>query len=90
MVSVGECGAGDGLEDQNGGGNRLSLNGAIKILENLAGRKAGISCSGAAKGDVKHTWSDISKAKRELGYSPKTKIAEGLKKEYEWIKNLRD
>ncbi len=73
-----------------GGGNRISLNGAIKIIEDLAGRKAGVLSKSAAKGDVKHTWSDISKAKEQLGYSPKTNIAEGLKKEFEWIKNLRD
>ncbi len=70
-----------------GGGNRISLNGAIKIIERLAGRKAVVLRKGSAKGDVKHTWSDISKAKKQLGYSPKTKIEEGLNNEYAWMEN---
>ncbi len=73
-----------------GGGNRISLNGAIKVIEELAGKKAGVLRKGEAKGDVKHTWSDISKAKKQFGYSPKTGIAEGLKKEFEWLKNLKN
>ena len=71
-----------------GGGNRISLNGAIKIIEKLSGKKALIQKKAEAKGDVRHTWSDISKAGKLLGYSPKTKIEEGLKLEYDWIKNL--
>ncbi len=70
-----------------GGGNRISLNGAIKIIERLAGRKACVLRKGSVKGDMKHTWADISKAKKQLGYSPKTKIEEGLRKEYAWMQN---
>ena len=35
-------------------------------------------------GDVKHSLADISKAKVELGYSPKTMIEEGLSSAVEW------
>lgn len=37
-------------------------------------------------GDVRHTWSDISKAREELGYTPKVKFEEGLRRTIEWAK----
>ncbi len=40
------------------------------------------------KGDVEKTWADISKARRELGYQPKTSLAEGLAHFAHWWKSL--
>ena len=37
-------------------------------------------------GDVRHTWSGISKAREELGYTPKVKFEEGLRRTIEWAK----
>jgi nucleoside-diphosphate-sugar epimerase len=41
-------------------------------------------------GDIKHSFADIEKAKRILGYEPKTEIRAGLKKTYEWIVENED
>lgn len=38
-------------------------------------------------GDVDRTYADITKAKRLLGYDPKTSFEEGIKKFIEWNKN---
>ena len=35
-------------------------------------------------GDVKHSWADISAAQRELGYSVKVDLDEGLRRTVEW------
>ena len=34
------------------------------------------------KGDVPHTYADISKAKKDLFYNPKINLEDGLKKMY--------
>ena len=36
-------------------------------------------------GDVEKTWANIVKAKRLLGWEPKTSISEGLKKYIKWL-----
>lgn len=69
-----------------GGGNRISLLDVIAKLEKITGIKARLKLSASQKGDVKDTWSDISKARRLLGYRPDSDINYGLKKEVEWLK----
>ncbi|MEM4346992.1 MAG: GDP-mannose 4,6-dehydratase [Candidatus Altiarchaeota archaeon] len=68
-----------------GGGSRISINEIIKILEEITNRKADVSYIEKQKGDMADTIADISKARKILGYKPKVKIKEGLKKEVEWI-----
>lgn len=70
-----------------GGGSRISVNEVVGKLEKVIGKKAKIRYIEKQKGDVKHTYADISKARKILGYEPKIKIEDGLRKEIEWIKN---
>ncbi len=37
-------------------------------------------------GDIKHSWADISKAEREMGYRVKVGFEEGISKTCEWLK----
>jgi nucleoside-diphosphate-sugar epimerase len=69
-----------------GGGSRISLSSAIRILENII-KKAKVKYLGKQKGDVLHTFADINKARQMLGYCPKVSIEEGLQKESEWLLN---
>ena len=41
-------------------------------------------------GDVRQTYADTSKAKKMLGYDPKTTIAEGVPKFVEWYREYYD
>ncbi len=68
-----------------GGGSRITLNGAIGLLEDIIGKKAERDESGFKKGDVLHTWSDTTLARTELGFKPRYDLKEGLKKEVEWL-----
>lgn len=68
-----------------GGGSRISISEIINILENLLKKKADIKYLENQKGDVTHTYADISKAKKKLGYEPKTKIEDGLEREIKWF-----
>ena len=57
----------------------------ISILEKNLGKKA-IRNYGEAKAvDVFETYSDISLAKKELGYAPKVNLEEGIKRFLEWF-----
>jgi len=69
-----------------GGGHRVNLLEVIKKIEKISGVKAKLQLFKAQKGDVAHTWSDISKAKKMLGYAPKASLAFGLEQEIEWLK----
>ena len=41
-------------------------------------------------GDVKGTWVDIAKARRELGYDPKVRVEEGIKVFCDWFKQNKE
>lgn len=68
-----------------GGGSRISLNNVIMELEDILKVKPDLQLKENQKGDVQHTWADISKAKKILGYEPKVKIKEGLTEEVKWL-----
>lgn len=71
-----------------GGGSRISLKGAIKILEESIGQKIRLKYVEPQRGDMRHTLADISRAKNLLGYQPKVSLIEGLDQEIEWLKTL--
>jgi UDP-glucuronate 4-epimerase len=58
----------------------------IGQIEVAVGRQAIINRLPEQPGDVPRTCADISKARRLLGYAPKTKLAEGLPRFVEWFR----
>ncbi len=68
-----------------GGGAQVTVNETLRILEEITRKKARIRYIEKQKGDVLHTFADISKAKRLLNYQPKVKLREGLEKEVAWL-----
>ena len=71
-----------------GGGNRKMLKDLLPLFEEICGKKISVKWEGKQKGDVPHTLADIQKAKKDLGFAPRTAIDEGLSEEWRWIKNL--
>ncbi len=67
----------------------VELSHLIELIEESLGQKAIIDHQPMQPGDVPITYADISKAKKMLGYDPKTKIADGIPKFVEWFKNSR-
>ena len=63
----------------------ISLKELVKNIEETIGKKAIIQILPEQPGDVPKTFADISKAKKLLGYTPDTKLRDGLKKFYEWF-----
>lgn len=62
-----------------------SLAELIALIEQATGREAAIERKPEQPGDMPATWADISKARRLLGYAPKTKVHEGIPRFVEWF-----
>ena len=67
-----------------GNGKPVKLLRFIQVLEKKLGKKALKKMMPMQMGDVKKTFSDISKLK-SLGYNPKIKIEEGVDKFIKWF-----
>ncbi|MBV9215345.1 MAG: GDP-mannose 4,6-dehydratase [Acidobacteria bacterium] len=59
----------------------------IELIERSLDMKAVIDRRPMQPGDVPTTFADISKSRELLGYSPTTKIAEGIPKFVEWFRS---
>jgi UDP-glucose 4-epimerase len=71
-----------------GGGSRITLIEAIKLLESVVGKKADIVFTSAQKGDVRHTFADTSKACKSLNFKPSFDLKSGLAEEVNWLKEV--
>jgi UDP-glucose 4-epimerase len=67
-----------------GGGTETTLNEAISVCEQLSGRTLNRRSEYPAPGDVRRTSADISRARAELDWSPRTTLEEGLQAQLEW------
>jgi UDP-glucuronate 4-epimerase len=63
----------------------VSLQGLIDALEEVIGKKAIIDRQPEQPGDVPHTYADVAKAQRLLGYHAGTDLKEGLRRFYDWF-----
>lgn len=70
-----------------GNSHPITLNTMIETLEKALDKKAVIKEMPMQLGDVEKTYADISKAKKILGWEPKTPYEEGIKKLVAWYKN---
>jgi nucleoside-diphosphate-sugar epimerase len=71
-----------------GGGNRITMNKVILLIENTIGRKLNLTKELRAKGDASHTGADTSLAKVGLNYSPKVNLESGIEAEARWIDQM--
>ncbi len=63
----------------------VELRELISLLEKALDRQAEIDPQPLQPGDVTQTFADIAKARRLLGYDPKTQIESGIAKFVEWF-----
>ena len=61
----------------------------IGEIEKACGRKAILDLQPMQPGDVKETCADIEASVRDLGFSPKTTIAEGVPRFVAWFRDYR-
>jgi UDP-glucuronate 4-epimerase len=68
-----------------GGGNQVSVNEALQLLGEYADRPLEVQYTPAQHGDVRQTAADTTRAREELGYAPRVGVAEGLRREFDWV-----
>jgi nucleoside-diphosphate-sugar epimerase len=74
-----------GYEIINLGGHEvITINGLIKLLEELIGKKADVQYGPPNLADMLSNWADVSKAGRMLGWEPRVGLREGVKKIVDW------
>lgn len=78
----------DGNVYNVGCGYTISLLEIIKLLEKMLGYKLEREFFPKRAGDVRKTWADISKIKRDLGYKIEVDFKEGLYYTVEWFKKI--
>lgn len=77
---------------QLGTGKSTTLNELIKILRTTVNDKFKINVEYKEfrPGEIKHTWSNIDKAKREIGFNPTIDLPKGLSETWEWFRRNYD
>ena len=74
-----------------GGGERVSLNTVLALLQRIVGIGGALERLPQQEGDMRHTWADLGRAREFLGYDPQVRLEEGLRAEVEWLRGvLRD
>lgn len=68
----------------------IALRDLIAAIEKAVGKRAIIERLPPQPGDVERTYADISLAKAELGYQPRTSLAAGLAKFVEWYRGQNE
>ena len=62
-----------------GSGTSTTVNDLVKVLQNATGRHLEVKYEKPRLGDIKHSFANIEKAKKTLGYKPKVSLNLGLK-----------
>jgi len=76
-----------GFEVYNlGESQTISLSDLVALIGELAGREPVLDRRPMQPGDVPITYADVTKARRELGYEPRTPIREGVARFLAWYR----
>jgi len=66
---------------------RTTLNDLIKNIQKISQNKMAPIYGPERFGDIKHSFADISKSKKDLGYNPEVSFENGLQQTYDWFIN---
>jgi UDP-glucuronate 4-epimerase len=77
-----------GLEIFNLGGNEpVPLSAMVQALGRALGKDPRIKWAPMQPGDVQHTYADLTKSQKMLGYHPRTTFSEGLRRFALWLED---
>jgi UDP-glucose 4-epimerase len=68
-----------------GGGAQITVEEAIRSLENVAGRPLAVERAEGQLGDVRDTAADTTRVRVDLHYEPSVSFDDGLRLEFEWM-----
>jgi len=69
-----------------GGSQPVRLDEMIQAIGQVVGKSPRISRQPMQPGDVQRTFADLSRSSGELGFLPRTPFAEGLKRQWDWLR----
>ena len=69
-----------------GGGHRIDVLELVRLIGDACGRKIEPEFVPWQTGDVQDTLADVSKAMEELGYEPRTRVQDGVRKFVAWFR----
>ena len=72
-----------------GGGERVSVNDVLALIEAVTGRGLSIVREDAQQGDMRDTLADTQAARRDLDFRSTVSLREGLAREWDWIRSER-
>jgi UDP-glucose 4-epimerase len=72
-----------------GGGEHLALNAVLRMIEDVTGQRLSVERQEAQKGDMRDTFADTDAARRDLGFHSTVSLAEGLRRQWDWIRGQR-
>ena len=84
LILAGEKDSAKGEVFNLGGSSPIEVNELVDKMYNITNVQKKIRYIEKQKGDVELTHSDISKARKLLGFLPKVNIDVGLKNQYKW------
>ena len=82
-----EAGGASGKVFNGGTGARITLNGVLKLLESVTGKKIAARYDPPRTGDILDSQADISLASKILGYEPRVLFEEGLRRTWSWYQS---
>ena len=62
----------------------IALINVVRVIEHLFDKRASIEWLPVQAGDVSITYADIAEARRELGYSPRVTLEDGIRRFILW------
>jgi UDP-glucose 4-epimerase len=71
-----------------GGGERIALNDVLRLVETVTGKTLRVVRQEAQKGDMRDTFADTRAARADLGFRSTVPLAEGLAREWEWLRGI--
>jgi len=69
-------------------GKGIRLLDLISLVEKVTGRAIPVEFTDARLGDIKDNYTNLAKARDELGYEPQVSIKEGIERTWQWAKGL--
>lgn len=71
-----------------GGGEEVSANGIITLLEGIIGKRAMVTHGPPRLGEQQRTMADITHARKHLGFTPTVPLFDGLEAQVAWQRQL--
>jgi UDP-glucose 4-epimerase len=72
-----------------GSGTRISIKQLANEIIKVVASSSEIVYTSPQKGDTEHTWANVEKARKELGYSAQVELNQGLRRYVRWYKNTQ-